>query len=188
MIPLPSLSDSLPPIRQALDAATPDQRVNWMRGLGRGELRALYSLAAGEAVPLSLLAGAEGEIVIHEGQNSLPAFTRFQKRFVLRNGQVQGYNHNPAIVAWVSGPGHFTCAEEGAELRVDYTRLPADVPAGFPALIDNNGGTRGLIFGELVDHLRRVSRHCTIGAATKKGKPFPAWFMLTRMGDPPSDG
>jgi hypothetical protein len=185
MIPLPSLSSSLGPLRVALDAASPDARINWMRGLGRGELKALFALAApGGAVPLDMLVGGEGEVIIHEGQNSLPAFNTFQKRFVRREGVVQGYNHNSDFVAFFSGPGHFTVRPDGDEALVDYIVLPATVPSEFPALIDNNGGTRGLIFGGLIDRLRRVSLHCTIGEASKGGKPFPAWFMLVRQGDP----
>ena len=75
MIPLPALSADLDPIREALDAATHDQRINWMRGLGRGQQRALYDLAEGRS-PLDLahFHGAEGEIIRHYGQNSLPFF------------------------------------------------------------------------------------------------------------------
>ena len=53
MIPLPTLTDTLSPITDALDSLTHDQRINWMRGLGRGQLRALYQLTEGGA-PLSL--------------------------------------------------------------------------------------------------------------------------------------
>ena len=183
MIPLPTLS-TLGPLRAALDKATPDARVNWMRGLGRGELKATFALAEkGGPVPLDMLVGAEGEIIIHEGQNSLPLFNTFQKRFVRRGDVVQGYNHNSGFVAFFSGPGHFTVRPDGGEALVDYIQLPASVPDGFPALIDNNGGTRGLIFGGLIDRLRRVSKHVTIGEASKGGKPFPAWFMLVRQGE-----
>ena len=63
MIPLPSLSDNIAPIREALDAASHDQQVNWMRGLGRKELRALYELAEGKgSVALSDLHGATDEL------------------------------------------------------------------------------------------------------------------------------
>ena len=187
MVPLPALSSDIAPIREALDGVSSDGRVNWMRGLGRGQLRALYDLAEGAGtVDFGFLTGAGEEVIIHEGQNSLPMFTRFQKRFCRWDDGVQGYNHNAGVVSWFSGPGHFTCQQDGAEVLIDYTALPATVPEIFPTLIDNDGGTRRLVFGGMVDRLRRVSRHCTIGRAYKQGKAMGAWFMLTRLGDPPA--
>ena len=186
MIPLPTLTDDLESIGQALDAHSHDERVNWMRGLSGGQLAALYKLAEGRGpVDLDFFAGTgEGEVVIHHGQNSLPFFNAFQKRFVRRGGIVQGYNHNPPAITRLIGPGHFVSVADGDEVVVDYTRLPPDVPEGFPALIDNESGVRKLVFGNLSDRLRRVSRHCTIGSAWRSGKPMKAWFMLTREGDP----
>ena len=35
----------------------------------------------------------DGEMVIFEGRNSLPLFSRFQKRFVRRDKVIVGYNH-----------------------------------------------------------------------------------------------
>jgi hypothetical protein len=184
VIPLPSLSDNIAPIREALDAASHDQCVNWMRSLGRKELRALYELAAGKGeVSLSDLHGPEDdEVIVHLGQNSLPLFSTFQKRFCRRGDVVQGYNHNPDHLTWFTGPGHFTCVQEGAEVLIDYEVLPPDVPSAFPALIDNDSGTRSLVFGKLKDRLRRVSSTCTVGRAYKGDKPMSAWFMLVRQG------
>lgn len=180
-VPLPSLTDSLGPISEALNALTHDERVNWMRGLGRRDLKALYQLAEGHGVELDEFVPGEGGVVIHEGQNSLPLFTRFQKRFVRTGEVVHGYNHNPGSIAWFTGPGHFIARQEGDQVVIDYTLLPDRVPSEFPDLIDNEHGTRKLVFGgALRDRMWRVSDHCTIGAATKDGKPFPAWFMLTR--------
>ena len=184
MIPLPSLSDDIAPLREALEAANHDQQVNWMRGLGRKELRALYELAEGAGqVSLSELHGAsENEVIVHVGQNSLPVFSAFQKRFCRRGEVVQGYNHNPAHLTWFTGPGHFTCSQDGTEVLIDYEVLPPDVPPAFPTLIDNDSGTRSLVFGKLKDRLRRVSSTCTIGRAYKGDKPMSAWFMLVRQG------
>lgn len=185
-VPLPSLTDSLAPIRDALDALSHAERVNWMRGLSRKELRSLYDLAAsGGPLPLSYYHGAEGEVVRHIGQNSLPLFNHFEKRFVQRGEQVQGYNHNSALVSMVSGPGHFLATQDGdAEVLFDYTTLPTSAPDGFPPLKPNDAGTAKLVFGGMVDRVRRVSTHCTIGTAFRNGKPENAWFMLVREGDP----
>ena len=133
------------------------------------------------------LVGAPEAVVIHEGKNSLPFFCEFQKRFVRRaDGSVQGYNHNSGLVAAFAGPGHYTARQHDAhEVWIDYTRLPADAPAAFPALIDNDGGTRRLLFGGMVDRLRKVGETFTIGLAPRHGPPMSAWFMPT---PPPAPG
>lgn len=177
--PLPTLTDHLAPIAEALDQLDHDARVNWMRGLSRGQLRALYALAA-EGGPLDAewFVGEEGEIVICEGQNSLPAFTRFQKRFVRWEGRIQGYNHQ--TLSPITGPGHFTVRQEGAEVLIDYNLVPPTKPDAFPPLQPNERGISRLVYGFMIDRVRRVSRDCVIGAAEKHGKPMGAWFMLTR--------
>jgi hypothetical protein len=184
-VPLPSLTDTLAPIGAALDALSHDERINWMRGLSRRELRTLYGLAeGGPALPLSFYHGPEGEIVRHHGQNSLPVFSRFEKRLVRLGDQVQGYNHNGRMVSAVSGPGHFIASQDGDEVLFDYTVLPSQKPDAFPELKANDAGSARLVFGGMVDRVRRVSQHCTIGTAFRNGKPENAWFMLVREGSP----
>lgn len=188
MIPLPTLSGSRATLAEGLDTTPVDEIVNFLRGLGMGQLRAMWNLADADRQPLPMahLSGSEGDIIIHEGQNSLPAFTRFQKRFVLRSGSVQGYNHNPRTISWFTGPGHFTArAAEPDELVIDYDDVPSDVPEGFPTLVDNASGTRRLVFGGMQDHLLRVSRRVVIGRAFRGGRFQPAWFALCRMGSLP---
>jgi hypothetical protein len=113
-------------------------------------------------------------------------FNHFQKRFRTVGGAMQGYNHNSAALTSVTGPGHFTARDEGDEVMIDYTVLPESTPDDFPDLIDNDGGLRRFVFGGMQDRVRRVSTHCTIGAAEKGGKAMGAWFMLVR--EPRADG
>ncbi len=177
--PLPTLTDSLAPITEALDALDHDARVNWMRGLGRSQLRRLFDLAEqGGPLTVDWYAGEEGEVVIHEGQNSLPAFTTFQKRFVRFEGRVQGYNHQ--TLQPLTGPGHFTVRHDGQNVVIDYNLVPPTKPEVFPPLVPNEKGFSRLVYGFMIDRMRRVSRDCTIGAAEKGGKRMGAWFMLTR--------
>ncbi|MDP2304471.1 MAG: hypothetical protein Q8P18_00420 [Pseudomonadota bacterium] len=181
MIPLPSLSDSLAPITAALDAHGHDERVNWMRGLGKKEQVALWKLADGRLVTTAELHGPEGEIVIHEGQNSLPLFSTFQKRVVKRGGVVQGYNHQS--MGWLVGPGHFLVGEADAPhggAHFSYLSVAASAPPEFPALQPNDTGLSTLVFAHMIDYLRRVSPHVIIGAAYKKGKATNDYFMLIR--------
>ena len=181
MVPLPSLSDDIAPIAVALDALRHDERVNWMRGLSKKELRAMYALAAASPpLQLSHFCDEDGRVVRHHGKNSLPVFCYFEKRVLWCDGQCQGYNHNGAVVTWFAGPGHFLASQDGGEVLLDYTRLPSEAPAGFPPLKPNDVGTAKLVFGGMIDRVRRVSTHCTIGTASRNGKPENAWFMLTR--------
>lgn len=178
--PLPTLTDSLAPITEALDQLDHDARVNWMRGLGRKQLKRLFVLGA-EGGPLDVdwYAGQDGEIVIHEGQNSLPAFTVFQKRFVRFEGRVQGYNHQ--TMQAITGPGHFLVRqEEGGDVLIDYHVIPDSKPDVFPPLVPNENGLSRFVYAKTIDRMRRVSRDCTIGQAEKNGKPLGAWFMLVR--------
>lgn len=181
--PLPTLAASLDPISDALDRLSHDERINWMRGLGRGQMRALNQLAAGR-LPLQVahFHGEEGRIIINHGQNSLPVFTHFQKRVVKRGDVVQGYNHQ--TMSFVTGPGHFLVTQDGDEVLFDYTGLPADAPAEFPPLAPNDKGLSTLVYGNMIDRVRRVSRHLVIGEAFRKGKAENAWFMLCREDAP----
>lgn len=177
--PLPSISEQLAPITEALDALSHDQRVNWMRGLGRRDLRALWELAAqGDALTVEHFTRDEGQVVHHHGQNSLPAFNVFQKRIVRRGGVVQGFNYQS--MSAITGPGHFTVHQQGTEVAFDYIQVPSDAPAEFPAIKPNDQGLSRLVYGGMIDLNRRVSTHCVIGAAFRRGKPENAWYMLVR--------
>ena len=63
MIPLPTLSDNRSALAAGLDATPTDQVVNFLRGLGMGQLKAMWSLAEAARQPLSMshLVGEEGE-------------------------------------------------------------------------------------------------------------------------------
>lgn len=180
-IPLPKLTESIEPIAAALDAATHAQRVAWVRGLGRGQLVRLFSLATGARVTSDEMVARTGEVVIHEGKNALPVFCYFQKRFArLEDGSQVGYNHNVGVASWFGGPGHFSFydAPDGTgEVWIDYTRVPEKTHPDFPPLAPNDRGFGPrIVYGGMIDKLRRVSRDVTIGDAflgdTSKGVPF----------------
>lgn len=188
MIPLPRLSTALAPLSEALDAAAPDARINWGRGLSGGQLWALWELAEAHpaALPLSTMVPTQGTIVRHVGKNSLPVFCNFEKRLILREDDggavVSGYNANPSWLMGLIGPGHFTVTQESESVVLfDYTTLASTVPAGFPALAPNEGGLRAVVYGGMKDRVRRVSSHVTIGRAWKHGKATTNTFLLVRQ-------
>ena len=136
-IPIPTQVETLSQLSEALDNASHNERINWMRGLSKGELRTLYDLAQGGlALSVSHFHAAPGEIVIHHGQNSLVAFNAFQKRCLLHGETAQGYNHQ--TLAWLTGPGHFTLRPDGDEVLFDYTVLPAQTQQLAPQAKNSN--------------------------------------------------
>ena len=177
MLPLPTLSEDLAAFRAALAALPIDERANVMHGLPKREMRKLWD----EGLPLTLgeMIGADGEIIRHEGQNDLlPGFDRFEKHVVARAGGAQGINVQR--FAWVTGPGHFTVRAEGEEVWFDYTTLAASVPAEWPALVPNDRGVGRLVYGGMIDRVRKVVDGMVVGKVFRAGKPEDHYFMLVR--------
>ena len=124
---------------------------------------------------------AEGTTLIFEGRNSLPLFSRFQKRFTKKNGVIVGYNHQSN--AWITGPGYFVLtagdATHPGEILFDYTIEPPFFPSGWPAYKPNASGASRLVYFNMKDYCRRVASGVVVGAAFKGGVAQNAWFSLT---------
>ena len=176
-----------------LDGLSHEERVDWVRSVGRADQRRLYEAAAG-FLPLALAdlvppARADGETVRHFGKNTLPAFTHFEKRFCRPAGQDPQrpgllYGFNFQSMAWLTGPGYYVAHADPArpEVLVDYREVPPAAPAGWPPVRRNEVGAGRFVYGFMVDRLRRVSEHVTIGSAARNGKDLGSWFLLTREG------
>jgi hypothetical protein len=177
----------------ALDGLGEPERVDAVAHLRRRELAALYEAAAGNQ-PLHLTDFVPANVgprieVVHEGKNSLPLFTRFQKRLCrppgARSTELWGYNEQANRL--FTGPGYFVAHHnDRGELVIDYRVLPdarpEDLPAGWPAIIPNSARLSRFIYNGTVDVMRRVSDRVTIGRAERGGKPMDAWFALVRCG------
>lgn len=174
----------------ALDGLGEADRIDAVAHLRRRELAALYEAAAANP-PLTLVdfvpAGVAPRVeVIHEGKNSLPLFTRFQKRFCRpanpTSTELWGYNEQSQRA--FTGPGYFVCHEEGGQLVIDYRDVPRatpdELPPGWPRILPNSARLSRFIYNGTVDVMRRVSDRVTIGRAHRKGKPMDAWFALVR--------
>jgi hypothetical protein len=174
-----------------LDAASHDERVTFVRSVGRAGQRRLYDAAAG-FLPLALAdlvppVRAAGETVRHYGKNTLPVFTHFEKRFARPAGEnpqmpavLHGFNFQ--AMAWLTGPGYYLARvdPERPEVLIDYRELPPAAPPDWPPLRRNEVGAARFVYGFMVDRLRRVSEHVTIGSAARKGRDLGSWFLLTR--------
>lgn len=174
-----------------LDDLDPSQRVEAIRALGRAEQRRLYRAVEG-FLPVRLheiVPPAIGDFVTvrHHGKNTLPAFTHFEKRFCRplgadprKPGELYGFNFQ--AVAAITGPGYFVAREDPSrpEVWVDYNQVPPAHPEGWPEIRRNERGLSRFVYGFMVDTLRRVSEHVTIGSAARRGKEIGSWFILCR--------
>jgi hypothetical protein len=178
-----------------LDDLSHEARVEAVRATKRTDQRRLYEAVEGFAPVklVDLVAPGVGafETVRHFGKNTLPAFSHFEKRFCRGadadpSDPVELYGFNFQTMAPVTGPGYFVAVEDEQrdEVLVDYRRVPERHPEGWPEIRSNEQGLSRFVYGFMVDTLRRVSEHVTIGSAARKGKDMGSWFMLTREPGP----
>jgi hypothetical protein len=126
--------------------------------------------------------------VIHDGKNTLPAFTIFQKRFCRPSDpsleeSLVGYNYQS--FSFVTGPGYYVAhpSAEAGEVDMDHTMLPAEKPDDWPPISPNDRALSRFVYYGLVDVVRGLSSHVTIGRVKKKDW-LDSWFVLVRE-DPP---
>jgi hypothetical protein len=178
-------------VARFLDDLGNADRIAATRALGRNEQRRLYAAVDGflpvrleELVPANV---ADFATVRHYGKNTLPAFTHFEKRFCRPRGEdakkpgaLFGFNFQ--TMSPLTGPGYFVArpVPGRAEVDIDYRELPDTHPAEWPEIKSNERGLGRFVYGFMVDTLRRVSEHVTIGSAAKNGKPIGSWFTLCR--------
>ncbi len=178
-------------IAELLDGLSQVERVATVRSLVRGQQRRLYEAVDGfRPVQLADLVPPAVEDftpVRHYGKNTLPAFTHFEKRFCRPRGADHGkpeelYGFNFQSMAPLTGPGYFVAHEDpgSPEVWVDYSRVPSEHPEGWPEVRVNERGLSRLVYGYMVDTLRGVSEHVTIGSAARKGRDIGSWFVLCR--------
>jgi hypothetical protein len=179
-------------IAALLDGLPAALRAPTIRRLGRASQRALFQRVEGFArlrlVDLVPARCADHEEVRHLGRNTLPAFRIFEKRLCRPPGesresptQLAGYNFQ--AMKWVTGPGYFLAREdvERGEVIVDYTRLPDAGPEGWPAIRSNERGLSRFVYGFMIDRMRRVSQHVTIGSASRHGREMGSYFVMSRL-------
>ena len=169
------------------DSATPLGRIEMIGGIGKKDQARLWNASEGRGgldleyvVPDAC--GVLNE-VIHDGHNSLPVFTRFQKRFCrIPNCTDELAGYNEQLMRPFTGPGYFVAreAEAAGEIEIDYRVLPAQKPGGWPEIIDQRDRLGRFVYAGMVDYLRRISAHVTIGRAFRGGKWTENYFLLAR--------
>ena len=123
--------------------------------------------------------------VIHDGKNSLPLFSRFQKRFCrpagpLGDTELWGYNEQAMRV--FTGPGYFVAhTPEERDVIIDYSRVPTAKPRALardslelcaPGALHLPRDPRSVASGQSP----RVR-----GARIRGEQPMDAWFVLVRQ-------
>jgi hypothetical protein len=170
-------------LQQHLAALSGDERVRQATQLDRRHHKTLWDLsAATEPIRLEEVVGPERpalDPVPFEGQNNQPIYRPFRKVFYRTpNGTIGGYNESGA--AWFAGPGYYVLKRDDSGTYVDYTELPSDKPAAWPAIRPNDAGIPQFVYGHMKDYLRRVYGRVLIGRAFRKGKATPNYFVLAR--------
>ena len=124
--------------------------------------------------------------VINAGKNSLPVFSHFEKRFcrTADNPDVL-YGYNEGSTRKFVGPGYFVASvdAERGEVAVNYYHVPpedAALPEAWPAIKPNEKGVQKFVYAKMIDYLRKVSDHVTIGRADRNGKTTNNYFLLCR--------
>ena len=177
----------LPTITAHLDSLEGPERIRQVREVpGKLQSRLFEQTRGYRSLGLEDFVPAEKEnrtFVRHFGKNSLPLFTHFEKRFARpKDGSpiLWGFNHSPLM--GVVGPGHFVMRSGplAGELHVDYYSIPPERLEEAPPLALNTKGISNLVYGNMIDVLRGVSAHVTIGRAIKKGRETPNYFLLCR--------
>jgi hypothetical protein len=169
-----------------LDSLVGGDRVLAVRALGPRTLRALWDLAEGYAemtlADLVPRTTPPYEPVIHFGRNSLPMFTLFEKRFYRMGDGSSVGGANFQTLSPLTGPGYFVARKDDGrpEVLIDYRCMPKDKPPEFPEIRGNESGIARLVYGSMVDAVRRVSEHVSIGAAYRNEEPVGAFFVLCR--------
>lgn len=169
-------------IEAHLDALDPATRVVEVRATSGTLQEKVWRLVKGHApARMEVFCGETDQTVIYSGKNSLPAFTIFEKRFWRRrDGRgIEGYNHQK--MAAFTGPGYFTARDgDDGEIVFDYTQIPDLRPDGWPPIAPNTGLIGSVVYGNMIDYNRRISKTTYIGRAVKHGKPMNSYFLLTR--------
>lgn len=163
---------------------SPSQRIDDLRGVPAGKMAKLFTLCADseQLMMTDIVPAGQSGPIIHEGKNSLPMFSLFQKRFAKKGDAMIGYNHQ--TMSFLTGPGYFTVvevADKPKELLLDYTQLPAEGIDGWPKVKPNTSGFSYFVYRGMHDYCRKVGPSVLIGCALRDGKPLDNYFMLARV-------
>jgi hypothetical protein len=178
----------LPRVAEVLDGLGHEARVWATRQWTRDIQSRVYEAAKGfKKVTLdSYVPAGTGDLVEvrHHGTNTLPMHNVFEKRFAKPKGasdQLVGFNYQ----SWsgITGPGYFVThlATDENEVDIDYTMVPKEKVETWPPILPNEARLGRFVYAGMVDVMRGISEHVSIGRARKKHGYMDAWFVLVRQ-------
>ena len=179
----------LPRLTTVLDELGHPARLWATRSWTRAIQSRLYEAAKGHRkITLDdFVPSGTGELVevIHHGTNTLPLHNVFQKRFCRPKdpeAKDKLYGFNFQSLSGLTGPGYFVThpAPEEGEVDIDYTMIPPEKPDAWPAIIPNEKKLGRFVYAGMIDVMRGISKHVSIGRAKKKKGYMDAWFVLER--------
>ena len=175
-------------IATLLDSMESDARVEAIRGLGKRHKYAFGTPAKDAQHPSKTWFQPQW---VRPLRSSMLGKTRCRssvnlKRFCRVEGDdtiLYGYNEGPTRK--VIGPGYFVTSFDAdrGEVGINYYDVPpedASLPAEWPAIRPNERGLSRFVYAQMIDYLRQVSGHVTIGRAVRKGKTTNNYFLLCR--------
>ncbi|MFN2375035.1 MAG: hypothetical protein ABR538_00735, partial [Candidatus Binatia bacterium] len=62
----------------------------------------------------------------------------------------------------------------------DYTQIPTSTLPSWPEVRTNNSGLSRLVYGNMLDYMRRVASEVFIGSAVKGGREMNSYFIVVR--------
>jgi hypothetical protein len=175
-----------------LDGLSHEERAAAVRSMKGRHQAQLWEASEGRGTSMDdfVSDAAPGEEVINIGKNSLPAFSVFEKRFTRHTDEPDVlYGYNEGSTRPLIGPGFFVAEyfDDRGEVGINYFKVPpsADgLPADWPGIRRNERGLQRFVYAKMIDYMRKVSHHVTIGRAYRKGtKPMNAYFLLCRTRD-----
>lgn len=176
-------------ITEILDGLGHEGRVHTTHTWGKAEMEKVFDAAKGyKPVDVDFFVPVSEPLVEvqHDLHNTVPLpGTEGQKRFARSTADANvliGFNPQPMNA--FSGPGYFTATkgegDHAGELVVDYTKIPTEKVASWPAIRDNGGFIPGIVYGGMTDYVRAISSHVSIGKAFKGGQSRDAFFTIVR--------
>lgn len=124
--------------------------------------------------------------VHHIGWNSMPPGVRAFEKIMLRpaDGSQEMWGFNEGRTRPLIGPGYFIledCADVPGEVDVNYYKVPDKKPiVAWPEVKPNTSGLQMLVYANMIDRMRGISDHVTLGRAIRKGKLTNNCFFLVR--------
>lgn len=191
-------SDCVDAFRAALRGRSLSEKDAIALNLSARTIRCLYERASGEAIEPEFFLDdahrATATVQAFAGKNSLPIGAYFEKHFFAPSGTSAVYGYNEAAINhFLCSPGFFRVLPNDS----DRSRVAFDYSKNLKAELANlelgrirgmkvkavKNNTGNLLFGGLLDVMKKIDSDVAVGVALRKGKPL-SYFIIARKPEP----